>query len=232
MDESLEKALLDMEAHDQALRAELTAAGALNDDLSPAARRSAPRQRQPAAADHRGVRLAGHGAGRRERREGRLAHRAAFDHRAGVHAPVPRPDRRGLAEAATRRAGNSPSSTTASASMKAGRSATARSCATARTASSRTRSRTNRASTPCACRRACRRSRRPWRRRGAQPQPPADAGRARGGGARVPPRRGLDQSDGAGGRDVLATRQILAAPQRREQIRCPRRSSPARSAAR
>lgn len=31
MDESLEKALLDMEARDQALRAELTAAGALND---------------------------------------------------------------------------------------------------------------------------------------------------------------------------------------------------------
>ncbi len=30
MDESLEKALLDMEAHDQAVRAELTAAGALN----------------------------------------------------------------------------------------------------------------------------------------------------------------------------------------------------------
>ena len=30
MDESLEKALLDMEAHDQSLRAELTAAGALN----------------------------------------------------------------------------------------------------------------------------------------------------------------------------------------------------------
>ena len=32
MDESLEKALLDMEARDQALRAELTAAGALNDN--------------------------------------------------------------------------------------------------------------------------------------------------------------------------------------------------------
>ena len=30
MDESLEKALLEMEAHDQALRAELTAAGELN----------------------------------------------------------------------------------------------------------------------------------------------------------------------------------------------------------
>jgi len=31
MDESLEKALLDMEAHDQNVRAELTAAGALDD---------------------------------------------------------------------------------------------------------------------------------------------------------------------------------------------------------
>ena len=35
MDESLEKALLDMEARDQAVRAELTAAGALNDGYHP-----------------------------------------------------------------------------------------------------------------------------------------------------------------------------------------------------
>jgi hypothetical protein len=35
MDESLEKALLDMEARDQALRAELTAAGALNESYHP-----------------------------------------------------------------------------------------------------------------------------------------------------------------------------------------------------
>jgi hypothetical protein len=35
MDESLEKALLDMEAHDQSVRAELTAAGALNVNYHP-----------------------------------------------------------------------------------------------------------------------------------------------------------------------------------------------------
>src|SRR5215203_5876816 len=35
MDESLEKALLDMEAHDQAVRNELTAAGSLNDKYHP-----------------------------------------------------------------------------------------------------------------------------------------------------------------------------------------------------
>ena len=35
MDESLEKALLDMEAHDQKVRGELTAAGALNDTYHP-----------------------------------------------------------------------------------------------------------------------------------------------------------------------------------------------------
>ena len=35
MDESLEKALLDMEARDQALRAELTAAGELNERYHP-----------------------------------------------------------------------------------------------------------------------------------------------------------------------------------------------------
>ena len=45
--------------------------------------------------------------------------------------------RRRLADSATRRAGSSPSSTTASASTKAGRSVMARSCATARRASSR-----------------------------------------------------------------------------------------------
>ena len=35
MDESLEKALLDMEAHDQKVRGELTAAGALNETYHP-----------------------------------------------------------------------------------------------------------------------------------------------------------------------------------------------------
>ena len=89
MDESLEKALLDMEALDQKVRAELTAAGALNDTYHPKLeevhRTNSSRLRQIIAVfGWPGIALVGD-----EWREGRLAHRAALDHRTGIHAAVP-----------------------------------------------------------------------------------------------------------------------------------------------
>ncbi len=140
MDESLEKALLDMEAHDQAVRTELTAAGDLNDNYHPRLeemhRANASRLRQIIAVfGWPGIALVGEKGAK-----------AAW--RIALHSISEPPFMRQcrdlidarLAKPATRRAGSSPSSTTASASTKGARNATARSCAWGRVASSPTRS--------------------------------------------------------------------------------------------